>query len=202
MRSSLVKGGIRHAVLPCLVLLACLMAAGVTHAQQTAPAKPAAPPLPTAVAPAQVTPPLAPASAPSASQLAAARELVIASGMSRSFYIVIPQFMDQLGTALTQTRPDLIRDLNATMEKLKPEFDKQADEMIDLAAHIYVRLMTEDEMKQAAAFFNSPAGQKYVGTQPAFMTDALSAMQGWQAKISANMTTRVREEMRKKGHVL
>ncbi|MGH6937301.1 MAG: hypothetical protein ACRED2_14240, partial [Methylocella sp.] len=84
----------------CLAfLLAPLVAASGSRAQQAAPN---APPGQTGQTPA----------APSLSHLAAARALVIASGMSRSFSIIIPQFMDQIGSSLTQTRPELLHDLN------------------------------------------------------------------------------------------
>jgi hypothetical protein len=132
--------------------------------------------------------------------LAAARALVIGCGMSRSFSIIIPQFMDQIGSSLTQTRPELSHDLNAVLTELKPEFDRQADEMVDIAAQIYVKQMSEPDLKAAVAFFESPAGKKYVETQPAFLTEVVTAMQGWQGKISTDMMTRVRAEMKKKGH--
>lgn len=135
-------------------------------------------------------------------QLNLARALVVGSGMSRSFSVIIPQYMDQIATNLTQTRPELIRDLNIVLTGLQPEFDKQADEMIDIAAHIYVRLLTVQELKAAVAFFDSPAGKKYVETQPGFLNEAVAALQGWQSKISTSMMTRVREEMKKKGHEL
>ena len=43
---------------------------------------------------------------------------------------------------------------------LQPEFAKKTDEMIDIAAKIYARGMSEDELKATAAFFNSSAGKK------------------------------------------
>jgi hypothetical protein len=141
----------------------------------------------------------APAAA-SPSHLAAARALVIACGMSRSFKIIVPQFMDQIGSSLTQTRPELRNDLNAVLTELKPEFDKQVDEMIDIAAQIYVKQMSEQDLRAAVAFFESPAGRQYVETQPAFLTEVVTAMQGWQGKVSTDLTARVRAEMRKKGH--
>jgi uncharacterized protein len=172
----------------CLAfLLAPLVAASGSRAQQAAPNTP----------PGQTGP--GPA-APSPSHLAAARALVVACGMSRSFSIIIPQFMDQIGSSLTQTRPELIHDLNAVLTGLKPEFDRQADEMVDIAAQIYVKQMSEQDLKAAVAFFEGPAGKKYVETQPAFLTEVVTAMQGWQGKISTDMMTRVRAEMKKKGH--
>jgi hypothetical protein len=166
-----------------LTLGAALFAASAARAQQPAPA--------------------ASANAPaSAAALAAARGLVVASGMARSFSVVIPQYMDQIGTSLTQTRPELIRDLNEVLTRLQPEFDKQADEMIGLAAQIYVKQMSEADLTSALAFFQSPAGKQYVATQPAFLTEVVAAMQGWQGRISTDMMTRVRAEMKKKGHEL
>jgi hypothetical protein len=167
--------------------LAAWLAPGGSFAQQAVPTTP----------PAQTGPG---STAPSASHLAAARALVVACGMSRSFSVIIPQFMDQIAQSLTQTRPEIAKDLNEVLIQLKPEFDHQADEMIDIAAQIYVKQMSEQDLKAAAAFFGSPAGKKYVETQPAFLTEVVTAMQGWQGKISTDMMTRVRTEMKKKGH--
>jgi uncharacterized protein len=174
----------------CLAfLLAPLVAASGSRAQQAAPN----------TRPGQTGP--APA-APSPSHLAAARALVVACGISRSFSNIIPEFMDQIGSSLTQTRPELVRDLNAVLTGLKPEFDRQADEMVDIAAQIYVKQMSEQDLKAAVAFFESPAGKKYVESQPAVLAEVVTAMQGWQGKISTDMMTRVRAEMKKKGHEL
>ena len=182
----------RHAMnfVFCLAfLLAPLVGASGGRAEQAAPNTP----------PGQTGPA---AAAPSPSHLAAARALVIGCGMSRSFSIIIPQFMDQIGSSLTQTRPEIAQDLNAVLTQLKPEFDRQADEMVDIAAQIFVKQMSEPDLKAAVAFFESPAGKKYVETQPAFLTEVVTAMQGWQGKISTDMMTRVRAEMKKRGHEL
>jgi hypothetical protein len=165
----------------------CLAAISPALAQQpaTAPlAKPASP------APAAATP----------QQISLARDVVLYSGIARSFQIVVPQYLDQIGTRLTQTRPDLIKDLNVVMEQVKPEFDKRVDEMIDNAARIYAARLNEQQLKDAAAFFKSPAGVAYVQVQPALMSDLFPAMQSWQKQISEDMVTRIRAEMKKKGH--
>ncbi len=172
----------------CLVLpLAAWFGVSASQAQQAAPNTP----------PAQTGPG---STAPSPSHLAAARALITASGLSRSFGVIIPQFMDQIAQSLTQTRPEIAKDLNTVLTQLKPEFDRQADEMVNIAAQIYAKQMNEQDLKTADAFFESPAGKKYVETQPAFLTEVVTAMQGWQGKVSTDMMTRVREEMKKKGH--
>lgn len=172
-----------------LCLLGFLFYISGGRAQQATPAAPASPDSP------------APA-APIPSHLAAAKALVVASGISRSFSIIIPQFLDQIGSSLTQTRPEVRSDLNIVLTQLKPEFDTKVDEMIGIAAQIYVKQMSEQELKAAVTFFESHSGKKYVETQPAFLTEVVTAMQGWQGKISTDLMARVRAEMKKKGHEL
>ena len=120
--------------------------------------------------------------------------------MSRSFAIVIPQFLDQIGTRLTQTRPDLIKDLNTVMEQIKPEFDKRVDQMVDTAARLYAERLSEQELKDTSNFFKSASGVKFVEQQPLVLNALYVSMQGWQQQLSGDMMTRVREEMKKKGH--
>lgn len=189
MRASIDKCGLRLALWLALLLSPSLAAGQAPEVQQAPPAPPGA-----------ETAPARPDAAAAASHLAAARALVIASGMSRSFGIIIPQFMDHMGASLTQTRPELVRDLKTVLADLKPEFDKQVDEMIEIAAQIYVKRIGEPDLKAAVAFFESPAGKTYIATQPAYLTDVVTAMQGWQSKISSDMMERVRIEMKKKGH--
>ncbi|MFV0279175.1 MAG: DUF2059 domain-containing protein [Rhodoblastus sp.] len=149
---------------------------------------------------AQPAAPAATPAPPTAAQLALGREIVVNSGVSRSFAIIIPQFLDQIGTRLTQTRPDLIKDLNAVMEQIKPEFDKRVDEMIDIAGRLYAERLSEQELKDASAFFKSASGVKFVEQQPLVLNALYVQLQRWQQQMSQDMMTRVREEMKKKGH--
>jgi uncharacterized protein len=139
---------------------------------------------------------------PTASHIAQARQLVVATGMSRSFEITVPQILQRVSRTFSQTRPELAQDLNAVLAEIKPEFEKKNDEMIDKAARIFARLMTEQEIKTADAFFESDVGRKYVSVEPAFFNEIVNAMQDWQQKLSQDIVARVREEMKKKGHDL
>ncbi|ACK49103.1 conserved hypothetical protein [Methylocella silvestris BL2] len=161
--------------------------AGLATAQKSAPqaAPPAAP------APAGVIKP---------SHLAAARALVLSSGMARSFTAIIPEFVDQIGASLSQTRPELTQDLKEVLTNLQPEFERLPDQMTGFAAQIFAQHLSEPDINTAVAFFTSAAGKNYVASQPAVLSDIVTAMQGWQGKISTDMMTRVREEMKKKGH--
>jgi hypothetical protein len=157
-------------------------------------------------APAPATPPAAAAPAPvpepSASHLAAARQLVIASGMSRSFDAAVPHMMAQLTQTMSQTRPEVMTDLKAVLEQLKPDFAKDIDQMTDKAAHIYAQYLSEDDIKAAITFFTSDAGKNYVKSEPLYFNAVINAMQDWHMQLQSELMTKVRAEMQKRGKTL
>ncbi|WP_395666398.1 DUF2059 domain-containing protein [Methylocella sp.] len=163
---------------------ALALAAGPTAAQAQKPA-------PAPAAAANVIKP---------SHLAAARALVLASGMARSFTVVPAQFVGQIADSIVQTRPELAGDLKEVLNNLQPEFERLPDEMVGVAAQIFAQRMSEADLSAAVAFFTSAAGKAYVASQPLVLGDIMTAMQGWQGKLSTQMMSRVREEMKKKGH--
>lgn len=181
------------------LLLAC--AAPAAEAQtlaQKAPATPAKPSAKPAAAPA--TPAVqGPVITPS--HLALAREVMLSSGIARSFDSILPAFGDQIRQNAV-TRPELAKDLNEVLIALGPEMELQKQGMIDTAARIYAVLLTEQELSEIATFFRSPAGARYVQTQPQVLDDMVQAMQGWTQNVSEYIMVRVRAEMGKRGHQL
>jgi hypothetical protein len=145
---------------------------------------------------------LAPACAddqPSPAAVADARTIIVSSGISRSFDAVVPQMLGMLERNTLATRPDIKDKLHATLVNLVPEFMKTEEQVISAAALSLAKRMTEPDLKQTAAFFQSPAGKKYVEAQPAALNDIVAAMQGWQQKLSTDMMARTREELKKQG---
>ena len=167
----------------------------IASAQTNAPASPLTP------APSMPALPVTPAE-PSPAAMALARDIIVASGISRSLDVIVPQFLDQIGTTLTQTRPDLIRDLNDVMEKIKPEFDKQTQDLVTSAARLYAQRLTEKQLKDTSDFFKSPSGVAYVASQPQVMNELFPQMQAFSQRLSTDMMTRVRTEMKARGHTL
>ncbi|BAU91011.1 hypothetical protein MPPM_2406 [Methylorubrum populi] len=173
----------------------------VAHAQQPAAKPPAASPKPTAKPGA--TPPPAPAPEPdvSPSHLALAREVMLSSGIARSFDSIIPTMADQIRKNAV-TRPDLAKDLDEVLKSLDPEMELQKQRLINIAARIYAKRLTEAELKDIVAFFRSPAGKRYVETQPQILDDMVGAMQDWTQEVSEYVMVRTRAEMGKRGHQL
>jgi hypothetical protein len=174
--------------------LALCLAAGAAGAQQRAqPPAPAATPAP-APAPApqpQFTP----------AHLGFARDVAIASGITRSFDAILPQFADQIRQQMV-TRPELTKDLNEVLKNLEPEMELQKQQMVNTTARVFAARMTEAELKDVAEFFKSPSGLKYVQAQPLVLDELVKEMQTWTQNVAEYIMVRVRAEMGKRGHHL
>ena len=55
------------------------------------------------------------------------------------------------------------------------------------------------DITQVAAFFNSPAGKKYVEVTPVFLQNLSDVTGNWREKLSTDILERARAEMKKKG---
>jgi uncharacterized protein len=181
------------------LLAAALVAAPLTAAAQANRAAPAKPtPAPQPSTPAANTPA---APAYSASHMVLAREVMLNSGIARSFDSVIPAFADQIRKQAV-TRPELTKDLDAVLVSLQPEMELQKQRMVDIAARTYAAKFTEAELKDIAGFFRSPSGKRYVEAQPQLLDEMVQQMQGWTEEVSEYVMVRVRAEMGKRGHMM
>ncbi len=165
--------------------LACVLVAGMAVVAPALAQQPAPTPAPVAIAPAH---------------LEAAREVVLLSGISRTFNVFLPQLADQTVVTITRTRPEVRTDLIAVLKALLPEFEKRNSEMVDSTARAFAGAMDEAALKETATFFKSEAGLKYVKMQPLVIDQMVVSLESWNRQMSLDLMARVREEMRKKGH--
>jgi len=189
-------------MLPRLAVLAALtLALAAPQAALAQAAKPAAPAQKPTAKPGTPTPqpPAEPELTPA--HLALAREVMLGSGMSRSFDSIIPTMADQIRKNAV-TRPDLGKDLDEVLKGLEPEMTLQKNRLIEIASRIYAKRLSETELKEIIAFFRSPAGKRYVETQPQILDDMVGAMQDWTQEVSEYVMVRTRAEMGKRGHSL
>jgi hypothetical protein len=138
---------------------------------------------------------------PSASHLALAREVAVSSGMTRSFDAMVEPFLDQL-QQMNVTRPEIKQDLQQVVTQLRPELEQQKQKMVENAARAFATRLSEAELRDVAAFYKSPAGVKYVQTQPGVLDDVVRDLAVWTQQTGQFVMTRAREEMGKRGHQL
>lgn len=140
--------------------------------------------------------------APSTGAMQVARSLVVANGEAAAFNGVLQNILDGAALGFLQTNPDLAPQLRDTAIALRPEFEKKQSEIVDMIAAAYASNFTEDELKQALAFYKTPVGQKLVTDRPAIVQQTVQSIQQWGAQVNAEAMDRIRAEMKKKGHDL
>ena len=79
--------------------------------------------------------------------------------------------MQELETNVTRTRPEIRDSLRATLKAIQPEFDETAKQTYVQAETLLASQMSEQDITQVAAFFDSPAGKKYVQVTPVFLQE-------------------------------
>ena len=150
---------------------------------------------------AETAPPAAPAApgAPSQAALTAADKILNIIGLKQSIAIVVPGMMAELETNVTRTRPEIRDSLRATLKAIQPEFDQSAKQTYVQAESLLASEMSEQDIIQVAAFFDSPAGKKYVAVTPVFLQNLADVTGTWREKLSTDILVRARQEMKKKG---
>ena len=137
---------------------------------------------------------------PTEAQVAAGREVMIASGMARSFAQIVPGVMEQLAVNVVRTRPELQKDLKEVLLAAVGDFKQVQEDMVNLSAKLLSKDLSERELTEIAAFFNSPTGKKYVEAQPKILDQLGPYIRDYTVKLSTEVTARVRADMKKRGH--
>jgi len=144
--------------------------------------------------------PAAPAPQPSAAALAAAKELVVVKGADKLWLPLIAGVVERSKRVLLQTNPMVSKDLNEVALKLQAEFAPRGAELVNDTAKLYAARFTEQELKDALAFYKTPLGRKLIVEEPALLEASMKDAQTWADKLSEEVIRRFRAEMKKRGH--
>ncbi len=145
---------------------------------------------------------LASAEEPAPSALALAKELIVLKGSTQLWDAVVPGVIEQAKGVFMQTNPALGKALNDVAAQLRTEYAPRASQLVDQVAQLYAKTFTEQELKDALAFYKSPLGRKIVSEEPKVLDDGFRRIQEWTNKFSEEVMGRMRAEMKKKGYDL
>jgi len=165
------------------------------------PAAPAAPaqaaqaaPAPAASAPAATPAP------PSAAALGYAATILNDIGLKPSLDRLVPGMFAQLQQEVLATHPELKEPLAQAVQIVSPDFLKSEQVVLDDLAKFLAAQMTEPELKDAAAFFESASGKKFASAQGALSIYVPKLAGGWRDELSTDILARVHAELKKTGH--
>jgi hypothetical protein len=140
--------------------------------------------------------------APTPANAQLAREVVLASGATRSFEGVIPSILQQSLSVFVQQNPDLQKDLTEATKAIAPGLEKRASEIVDIIAGVYATRFTQGELKELLTFYQSTVGKKFVTLLPSVLEESFVKTQEWGGKLSEQVVVQLRAEMKKRGHTI
>ena len=139
---------------------------------------------------------------PSAAALANARELMELKGVKNLVEPVVVGVVQQTTGTILQTNPGLSKDLDEVGAQLRTEYQPRVTEMANEIVKLYAARFTEQELKEAVAFYKSPTGKKILTEEPKILDESYARIQQWASRLQDEMMNRVRAEMKKRGHNL
>jgi uncharacterized protein len=132
--------------------------------------------------------------------LAAAKELLKVKGADATWLSLVRGVVERARVVFTQANPMLGKDLNEVAAKLSTEYSPRSAELLDDVAKLYTTRFTEQELKDAVAFYKSPLGRKLLVEEPKVLEQTMKDAQAWADKLSEEVIAKMRGEMRKRGH--
>jgi uncharacterized protein len=143
---------------------------------------------------------MAGAQQPSATAIATAKELVTVKGVKTLYEPLVTGVIEKAKGMFLQTNPMLGKDLNEIAAKLRVDLAPRGAEVLTETARLYAVRFTEQELKDALAFYKSPLGRKLLVEEPTIADESMRSASRWADKFSEEVIGKMRAEMRKRGH--
>ncbi len=140
------------------------------------------------------------AESPSPETLAAARELIATLKATDYLKALLPTIIQTLKPAVVQGRPQVEKDYDAITPMMLDVANGHLSEIIELVARVYALNFTAGELRDIQAFYQTPLGQKMRERMPAVTQESMILGQRWGQTLSAELRTRITDELRKRGH--
>jgi uncharacterized protein len=137
---------------------------------------------------------------PSPSAMANATELATLKGVKSMFEPMVVGMVEKAKGMFLQTNPMLGKDLNEVAAKLRLDYVPRSAEAVAETARLYATRFSEQELKDAIAFYKSPLGHKLLTEEPLIADQSLRFATGWADKLSEEIVGKMRTEMKKRGH--
>lgn len=136
---------------------------------------------------------------PTPAALGYADRIFVDIGVRASLDQIIPALLTELDRNVIKTNPEMKPALDATLHEIEPDFIKTEAAVLADMNKALAGAMSEQELKDTAAFFDSPTGKKFVAVQPAVLDQVGNLARAWHDKLSSDILERTRAEMKKKG---
>ena len=137
---------------------------------------------------------------PSPDAITLAASILNDIGLNNSVAAIVPLTLRELERNIAAIHPEMQSALTESSVAILPEFAKSDEKVLGDLAHVFASRMTEQELRDTKAFFESPVGKKYLESQPVILQEFSAATNVWRRQLSNDLLARLRQEMKKKGY--
>ena len=131
--------------------------------------------------------------------LAAARAAVDAAKVTEGFDEILIAVTSQTKQTLVRRAPSSSAQIEEVTNAVALELAPKRAELGQQIQEIWAGRFTKAELDEITKFYSSPVGQKFTKEIPAISQLITMAAQVWQKKISDEMVSKIRAEMKKRG---
>jgi hypothetical protein len=168
---------LRHVMMAALVALAAIGLAGTAKSQGVGQ--------PPQVSPAQFT---------------LAKQIVEIKGVKAMFAPLVHGVIKKTTDSVLQTNLMWAKDISDISAQMEKDFQPRGQEIVDATARFYASHFSEVELKQILAFYQSPVGQKMLVDEPRALDESMGYAGNWGDNLSIEVMSKLRAEMKKRGH--
>ena len=109
------------------------------------------------------------------------------SGAYAQYTVGIEQMMEVMRSAYPGIE-------NASWDALKDEFlNTSSQELVEMLTPVYRKHLTEQDLKDLIAFYQTPAGQKYAAVSPQIMAESMQVGQAWGMSLGEKFAKKLEE---------
>lgn len=141
-----------------------------------------------------------PRPAPSAASVAMAKEIIDMKGATHTFDPLVNGVIEYHRNLLIQTNPNISRAIEQVAAKMITDLSGRRVELQQSLARTYASYFTEQELKDALAFYKTPLGKKLITLEPKAMEETMGAADAWSRKFAEEVVEKMRGELRRLGH--
>lgn len=127
--------------------------------------------------------------------LKAARSTVSALGATEEFDNVLPAAAQQLKAELIQQSPNLVNEINSTVDQKALDLAARRADLEKEVASIYAQAFTVEELNAISAFYASEPGKQLISKGPLVSREMLRAAEIWRNGIMRDLSTQVVESI-------
>jgi hypothetical protein len=137
---------------------------------------------------------------PSPAAVALATQLLEVKGGLGGFDPAIDGVIIHHKNILLQINPNLTKDINDVEQISSKEGAARREELHKEIAIGYASAFTEQELKDLIVFYKTPLGKRLVEQEPKAGEESAKRAQVWIEKYADAVMTKMRAEMKKRGH--